>query len=104
MYTVKYRDGELVSGQLLAAAELRQVIIYNYFIFFSLREICSVARLVYRHYKQYYDAKAVAVKRMLEYRPRVEDKINITLLTELFFQIQGLEDKLIDMVEQLSRS
>ena len=104
MYAVKYCHAELISGQLLAAAELRQIIIYNYFVFFSLREIRSVARLVYQHFRVYYDAKATAVKRVLDYRPRVQDKLNITLLTEMVFQIEGLEDKLIDMVEQLSHS
>ena len=104
MYAVKYRDADLISGKLLAAAELRQVIIYNHYVFFSLREIRTVARQIYKHFRVYYDSKAEAVKRVLNYRPRVEDKLNITLLTEMFFQIEGMEDSLFAMVEELSHS
>ena len=104
MYAVKYRDADLISGKLLAAAELRQVIIYNHYVFFSLREIRTVALRIYKHFREYYDAKAEGVKRVLNYRPHVQDKLNIQLLSEMFFQIEGVEDTVFQLVEELSRS
>ena len=104
MYAVKYRDADLISGKLLAAAELRQVIIYNHLIFFSLREIRVVAMKIYKHLKDYYDAKAECIKRVLGYRPRVHERFNMDLLCEMFFNIDGVEDMVFELVEQLSRS
>ena len=104
MYNVAYRDADLISGKLLAAAELRQVIIYNHLIVFSLREIRAVAMKVYKNLKDYYDAKAECIKRVLCYRPRVLERLNIELLCDMFFNIDGVEDMVYELVEELSRS
>ena len=103
-YNVKYKDGNKVTGQLLAAAELRQAIIYNNFVFFTLREIRPIAKLVYENLQQYYDTKAECIKHLLTYRPRVHERLNIELLCTMLFNIDGVENMVYHLVEVLRHS
>ena len=102
VYSLEYRNADKITGQLLAAAELRQVILYRGLAVFNLSEIKQPAEEVYKSMKGYYDNKANAVKHLLRHeRDHEHDKLNIRILDQIIFSIDKVEDMVYDLVEKL---
>ena len=98
-YTLKYRDATKITGQLIAAAELRLAICFNELIAFHKREIRHPARLLYHKYPQYYDNKAAAIKDRLAFNDMVVDQPDVVMLCGLIFRHKDISDAVYDIVD-----
>ena len=96
---MKYRDATNITGQLVAAAELRLAIYYDVLFRFHKREIRRPARLLYKKYRDYYDTKAAVIRHRLTFNEVVVDQLDIVMLHDVIFKDNEISDMIEDIVD-----